>query len=90
MEAVTVNPRQIADALGVDLYDLARTMRKWAAEELGLAAADIAEDRFVDQKDLARFDARVERARLHVEGVVACDIALSEDNPLNEDELSDD
>lgn len=83
MDAVTVDPRQLAATCGVSLLTLESTFRKWAYDELNQAAREggLPEDIYTDGDDLARFDEHVARARLHLESAVATAKAFREDNP---------
>lgn len=87
MEAVVINPRQAAEALGVDLLTLGDTLRGWAAVELD--RLNIGTDIEADGNDLERFDEAVARARQYVESFVAVEKAWREDNPdaFTEDDL---
>lgn len=89
MEAVTVNPRDVAGALGIDVLDLADTMRGWAEAELRNAADGIGTDtvlfRYSADELLAAFEERVVRARRDLEGAIACKAAWDQDNPDEEE-----
>lgn len=90
MDAVTVDPRQLAETCGVDLLTLEHTFRRWADDELSQAAREggLPEDIYTDGNDLERFDAHVSAARAHLESAVAVAKAFREDNPdvFTEDE----
>lgn len=90
MDAVTIDPRQLAATLGVDLLTLEQTFRMWASDAMSAAMREggINEDRYADGNDLERFDPAVAEARAHLEAAVAVAKAWREDNPdaLNEDE----
>lgn len=84
MEAVTVNPREVAEALGITLWDLGYNLRRWAkadlervAERAGKEASDLTLD---------EFDELVSQARNELAGGIACEQAWAEDNPDDEDE----
>lgn len=90
MDAVTIDPRQLAATCGVDLLTLESTFRQWADEEMSQACreAGIPTDIYTDYGDLDRFDEHVSKARAHLENAVATAKAFLEDNPdfFNEDE----
>lgn len=83
MNAVEIDPRQLAATLGVDLLTLEQTFREWARDAMSRAMREggMAEDLYADGDDLARFDPYVAEARAHLEAAVAVAKAWREDNP---------
>jgi hypothetical protein len=83
MDAVTIDPRQLAATLGVDLLTLEQTFREWAREAMyrAMREAGLAEDLYADGDDLDRFDPYVTEARAHLEAAIAVGKAWREDNP---------
>ncbi len=85
MDAQTVDPRVIAEALQMDTLDLARVLTKWAGE--ALPKLDFAA-RF-EPPDLGRFEDAVTVARRYLESAHAAMAAWNEDNPPELDDANE-
>lgn len=83
MTVVTLDPRDVAEALHIGTDDLARLLTGWAKEEM----PDIDFDRKWEPTDLDTFDERVARARRYLEDAHEAMKAWNQDNP--EDEITE-
>lgn len=76
-----VDPRVIADALGMDTLDLARVLTKWAGEALPIVEFDSK----WKPTDLDYFDSRVEQARAQLISAHEAYKAWEQDNPEDDE-----
>lgn len=82
--AVTVDPRMIAETLQMDTYALAETLVGFANDSL--PTIDFEAREFRGPMPLDRFDDAVERARRHLEGAHEAFKAWLQDNPDDPEE----
>lgn len=85
MTAIQLDPRVVADTLGMDTYELAVGLRGWAIDRLRGQIADLGIE-ITDHDRLDVFDREVGSARNLLEAAVEAEKAYHEDNPLDETE----
>lgn len=86
MNALTVDPRVIAESLQIDTYDLAGLLVQWSGEAVPVPDFETTHRR--GPMPLDEFDEQTEKARRHLESAHAAFEAWEHDNP--DDEVSPD
>lgn len=91
MPATQLDPRTIAETLGVTTLDLAEFLREKAERVMQTAARVAKNDPWYSHEDAERqyaeLHALTERAQNLMQAAFACDQAYSEDNPSDDEEI---